>query len=196
VELGYNFSLANPVVFEVVEQSSASGMALYSTCQYPIHNVELSHGCYAILIVYHTMPCSCISYALYMVIPDVLSKDIGSLCHWACLSTLLVHPKGGRSGGTRVVTSYTGVVPGYVGSLGYDHAPRCCRGRRQVVTALSVHYGGIAVVSVVPHVRVWCRSSERCNGTGCTPVRDILPDILSLSSEPKPCILCNPCLYE
>jgi hypothetical protein len=79
--------------------------------------------------------------------------------------------------GGRIVTSYTGVVPGYAGSFGYDNAPRYCRGRRQVVTARLVCYDGIAVVSVVPHVRVWCRSSERCNGSGCTPVRDILPDI-------------------
>jgi hypothetical protein len=159
-------------------------MALYSTFQYPIRNAELSHGCYAILIVYHIMPCSSISYALYVVRSDVLSKDIGLLYLWACLSTLFVHPKGGRLGDTRVVTSYTGTVPGYAGSFGYDHAPQCCRGRRHVVTAISIRYGSFAVVSVVPHVRVWCRSSERCNGTACTPVRDILPSIPSLSSQP------------
>jgi hypothetical protein len=102
-------------------------------CQYRIRNAELSHGCYAILIGYHTMPCSSISYALYVVRPDVLSKDIDLLCMWACLSALLVHPKGGRPGGARVVTSYTGVVLGYAGSFIYDHAPRCCRGRWQVV---------------------------------------------------------------
>jgi hypothetical protein len=158
-------------------------MALYSTCQYSIHK-ELSHGCYAILIVYHTMPCSSISYALYMFRPDVLSKNIGSLCLWSYLSALLVHPKGGRPGGARVVTSYTGVVLGYAGSLGYDHAPRCCRGRRQVLTALFVHYGSFAMVSVVPHVQVWCRNSERCHRTSCAPVRDIHPNIPSLSSEP------------
>jgi hypothetical protein len=130
-------------------------MALYLTCQYFIHNAELSHGCYAILIVYHTMPCSSISYALYVVRPGVLSKAIGSLCLWACLSTLLVHPKCGRRGGAKVVSSYTVVVLGYMGSFRYDHAPRCCRGRLQVVTTLSIHYGSFAVVSVVPHV---------CNG--------------------------------
>jgi hypothetical protein len=102
-------------------------MDLYSTRQYPIHTAELSHGCYAILIVYHTMPCSPISYALYVVRQNVLSKAIGSLCFWACLSALLVHPKGRRPGGARVVTSYTGVVLGYAGSFEYDHAPRCCR---------------------------------------------------------------------
>jgi hypothetical protein len=156
---------------------------LYSTHQYAIHNAKLSHSCYAILIVYYAMSCSFISYALYVVRPGVLSKDIGLLCLWACLSALLVHPKGGRPRDARVVTSYKGVVPRYAGFFGYDHASRYCRGRQQVVTALSVHYGSFAVVSVVPHVRVSCRS-ERCNGTGYTPVRDILPDTPSLSSEP------------
>jgi hypothetical protein len=85
-------------------------MALYSTHQYHI-NADLSHGCYAILIVYHTMPCSSISHALYVVRPDVLSKAIGLLCLWACLSALHVYPKGGRPGGARVVTSYMGMVP-------------------------------------------------------------------------------------
>jgi hypothetical protein len=76
------------------------------------------------------------------------------------------------------------MVPRYVGSFGYVHAPRCCRGRWQVVIALSVHYGGIAVVSALPHVRIWCKGSERCNGTGCTLVQHIHCDIWSLSSEP------------
>jgi hypothetical protein len=76
-----------------------------------------------------------------------------------------------------VVTSYTSVVPGYAGSFGYEHAPWCCRGRRQVVTALSVCYDSFAMVSALPHIRVWCRSSKRCNWTGCTPVRDILSNI-------------------
>jgi hypothetical protein len=159
-------------------------MALYLTCQYSIHNAKLSHGCYAILIVYQTMSCSPIIYALYVVRLDVLSKAIGSMCLWACLSALLVHPKNGIHGGARVVTSYTSVVLGYAGFFGSDHAPRCCRGRRQVVTALSVRYDSFAVVSVVPHIRVWCRSSERCNGTACTLVLHILPDNPSLSFEP------------
>jgi hypothetical protein len=69
------------------------------------------------------MPYFITSYEMYAIRPGELSKDIGSLCLWAYLSTLLVHPKGGRPGGARVVTSYTGVVPGYAGSFGYDHAP-------------------------------------------------------------------------
>jgi hypothetical protein len=50
----------------------------------------------------------------------------------------------------QVVTSYMSVVPGYVGSFGYDHAPRCCKGRRQVVAAMSIRYGSFAVVSITP----------------------------------------------
>jgi hypothetical protein len=63
------------VILEVVEQSSASSKALYSTCQYLIHNSECSHG--SILIVYHTMPCFITSYPMFVVRPDELSKDIG-----------------------------------------------------------------------------------------------------------------------
>ena len=51
-------------------------------------------------------------------------KDISSFCFKACSSSLLFHPEGGRPGGARVVTSYIGVVLGYAGSYGYDHAPR------------------------------------------------------------------------
>ena len=60
-----------------------------------------------------------------MVRPDDPGTDRGSLCFRACSSVLLVHLKGGRAGGTRVVTSYTSVVLGYVGSFGYDCAPWC-----------------------------------------------------------------------
>ena len=49
------------------------------------------------------------SYAKEMVRPDDPGTDIGSLCFRACSSVLLVHPKGGRPGDARVVTSYTGV---------------------------------------------------------------------------------------
>jgi hypothetical protein len=86
------------VVLEVVEQSSASGMALYSTCLYLIYNSEFSHGCYTILIVYHTMPCFITSYPMYAVRSGELSKDISLLFLWAYLNALLVHPKSGRPG--------------------------------------------------------------------------------------------------
>ena len=60
-----------------------------------------------------------------MVRPDDPCIDISSLCFRAYSSVLLVHPKGGRPGDARVVTSYTGVVLGYAGCFGYDRAPRC-----------------------------------------------------------------------
>ena len=78
-------------------------MALYSICQYSIHNIELDHGCFTILIVYQSMLRSFISYARVLVRPDDLGTDRGSLCFRTCSSVLLVHPKGGRPGGTRVV---------------------------------------------------------------------------------------------
>ena len=74
-------------------------------------------------------------------------------------SLLLVHPKGGRPGDARVVTSYTGVVVGYAGSFGYDCAPWCDWGRRQVVTALSVHRNSCVAIRALPDVPVRCRSS-------------------------------------
>ena len=100
-------------------------MALYPICQTSIHNIELCHSCFAISIVYQSMLSSFMSYAKVLVRPDDPGTDRGSLCFRACFSVLLVHPKGGRPGGTRVVTSYTSVVLGYAGSFGYDYAPRC-----------------------------------------------------------------------
>ena len=84
--------------------------------------------------------CASSSYSSCLLRPDDLGKDIGSLCFRACLSILPIHPKGGGPGGARVVNSYAGMVPGYVGSFGYDGAPRCDWGRPQVVTALSVRW--------------------------------------------------------
>ena len=133
-------------------------MALYPTCQTSIHNIEFCHSCFTILIIYQSMLRSFISYAMVLVRPDDPGTDRGSLCFRACSSVLLVHPKGGRPGGTRVVTSYTSVVLGYAGSIGYDHAPRCDWGRRQVVTALSVRHNSGVAFSVLPDVRVRCRS--------------------------------------
>ena len=65
----------------------------------------------------------------------------------------------GDLGGIRVVTSYTSVVLGYAGSIGYDRASRCDWDRWQVVTALSVRRNSGVVFSVLPDVRVRCRSS-------------------------------------
>ena len=102
---------------------------------------------------------SFISYATVLVRSDDPGTDRGSLCFQACSSVSLVHPKGGRPGGTRVVTSYTSVVLGYVGSFGYDRAPWCDWGRRQVVTAMSVRRNSCVAFSVFPNVQVQCRSS-------------------------------------
>ena len=134
-------------------------MALYPTCQTSIHNIEFCHGCFTILIVYQSMLRSFISYATVLVRPDDPGTDRGLLCFRACSSVLLVHPKGGRPGDASIVTSYTGVVRVYAKSFGYDHAPRCDWGRRLVVTALSVRRNSGVAFSVLPDVRVRCRSS-------------------------------------
>ena len=134
-------------------------MALYPTSQTSIHNIEMCHGCFTILIVYQSMLGSFMSYAKVLVRPDDPGMDRDSLCFRACSSVLLVHSKGGRLGGTRVVTSYTSVVLEYAGSFGYDLAPQCDWGRRQVVTALSVQRNRCVVFRVFPDVRVQCRSS-------------------------------------
>ena len=117
----------------VGEQSSASGMALYSDFVYANHS-EFVLGYLAIFVACLALSCALSSYNSCMLRLDDLGKDIGSLC----LGILPVHPKGGGPGGARVVTSYAGMVPGYAGSLGYDGAPRFDWGRPQVVTALWV----------------------------------------------------------
>ena len=131
---------------------------MYSDCHYTFHT-ELVHGCLAILIACIAMLCLFISYLGCLLRPDDLGKDVGSSCFRACISISLVHPMGGRPGGTRVVTSYTGVVPGYAGSFGYDGAPRIDWGRPPVVTAPFGPPRSCFVVSVVPDVQVPCRSS-------------------------------------
>ena len=134
-------------------------MALYPACQTSIHNIKLCHGCFTVLIVYQSMLSSFMSCAKDLVRPDDPCMDRGSLCLRACSSVLLVHPKGGRPGDTRVVTTYMGVVLGYTGSFGYDRAPWCEWGRRQVVTALSVQRNSGVAFSVFPDVQVQCGNS-------------------------------------
>ena len=96
-----------------------------------------------------------------MVRPNDSGTDVGSLCFRACSSILLVHPKGGRPGDARVVTSYTGVVLGYAGSFGYDRVPWCDWARWQEVTALSIRRNSCVAISAFPDVRVRCRSSRK-----------------------------------
>ena len=134
-------------------------MALYPICQTSIHNIEICHGCFTILIVYQSMLSSFMSYAKVLVRPDEPGTVRCLLCFRACSSILLVHPKGGRPGDTRVVTSCMSVVLGYVGSIGYDRAPWCDWGRRQVVTALFVQRNSCVAFSIFPDVRVRCKSS-------------------------------------
>ena len=112
-------------------------MALYSDFRYAIH-IEFVLGYFAMFVACLALICASSSYSSCLLRSDDLGKHIGSLCFRACLSILPVHPKGGRPGGARVVTSYAVMVPGYTGSLGYDGAPYFDWGRAQVVTALSV----------------------------------------------------------
>ena len=98
-------------------------MALYSICQYSIHNIELDHGCFTILIVYQSMLLFIMNCVMSMVRPDDPGTDIGLLCFRACSSALLGHPTGGRPRGNRVVTSYMSVVLRYARSFRYDRAP-------------------------------------------------------------------------
>ena len=137
----------NHVVLGVGEQSLPFSVALYS-------NYQLCHGCYAISIVYQSMLWYFISYAKDMVRPDDLGTDIGLLCFRTCSSILLVHPKGGRPGDARVVTSFAGVVLGYAGSFGYDRAPRCDWGRREVVTAIFVCHNSSVAINALPNIRI------------------------------------------
>ena len=79
-------------------------MALYSICQYSIHNIELDHGRFTISIVYQSMLLFIMSCVTSMVRLDDPGMDIGSLCFQAYSSVLLVHPKGGRPEDARLVT--------------------------------------------------------------------------------------------
>ena len=89
-----------------------------------------------------------------LVRPDDPGTDRGSLCIRACSSVLLVHPKGGRPGDARVMTTHMSVVLGYAGFFGYDRAPRCDWGRRHEVTAMPVWRNSSVAFSIFPDVRV------------------------------------------
>ena len=99
-------------------------MALYSDFSYAIHIVFIL-GYLAMFLACLALIYASSSYSSCLLRLDDLGKDIGLLCFWACLSILLVHPKGGGLRGARVVTSYAGMVLGYAGSFGYDDAPWC-----------------------------------------------------------------------
>ena len=78
-------------------------MALYSDFRYAIHS-EFVLGYLAMFIACLALISAYSSYTSCLLRPDDLGKDIGSLCFRACLSILLVHPKGGGPGGARVVS--------------------------------------------------------------------------------------------
>ena len=123
MDLGeYFISLVNPVVHGVGEQSSASGMALNSDFRNGIHT-EFILDYLAMFLACLTLICALSNCTSCLLRPDDLGKDVDSLCFRACLSVLLVHPKGGSRGGAEVVTSYIGMVPRYAGSFRYDSAP-------------------------------------------------------------------------
>ena len=68
--------LANPVVLGVGEQSSASGMALYSDIRYAIHT-EFIFGYLAMFLACLALICALSSYNSCLLTPDDLGKDIG-----------------------------------------------------------------------------------------------------------------------
>ena len=89
-------------------------MALYSDFRYAIH-IEFVLGYLALFLACLALIYALSSYTSCLLRPDDLGKDIDSLCFRTCLSIL--------PGGAEVVTSCTGMVPGYAGSLRYDGAP-------------------------------------------------------------------------
>ena len=76
MELDYYFiSLANPVVLGVGEQSSVSGMALYSDFHYAIYS-EYILGYLAMFIACLALICALLSYTSCLLRPDDLGKDM------------------------------------------------------------------------------------------------------------------------
>ena len=135
-------------------------MALYSNYRYAIHK-EFILGYLAMFLACVAKCCSYSSCISCLLRPDDLGKNIGSLCFQACLSVLPIHPKGGGPRGPRVVTSYVSMGLGYVGSFGYDGAPRFDWGRPQVMTALSVCWEAASRLVYSPTFGYSYRSS--CN---------------------------------
>ena len=71
-------------------------MALYSDIRY-VHT-EFVLGYPAMFLACLALICALSTYTGCWLRPDDLGKDIGSLCFWADLSILPVHPKGGGPG--------------------------------------------------------------------------------------------------
>ena len=85
-------------------------MALYPICQTSIHNIEICHGCFTILIVYQSMLSSFMSYAKVLVRPDDPVRIEVCCAFGFALVFYSSIRRVGDLGGTRVATSYTGVV--------------------------------------------------------------------------------------
>ena len=68
-------------------------MALYPDIRYAIHT-EFILGYLAMFVACLALIYALLSYTSYLLRPDDLGKDIGSLCFRAYLSILPVHPKG------------------------------------------------------------------------------------------------------
>ena len=65
----------NPVVLGVGDQSSASGMALYSDVLYAIHS-EFVLGYLAMFVACLALICALSSYTSCLLRPDDLDKDL------------------------------------------------------------------------------------------------------------------------
>ena len=72
-------------------------MALYFDSRDAIHT-EFVLGYLAMFLACLALICALSSYTSYLLRPDDLGKDVGSLCFRAYLSILPVHPKGGDPG--------------------------------------------------------------------------------------------------
>ena len=66
-------SLANPIILGVGEQSSASGMALYSVSHYAIHT-EFVLGYLAMFVACLALICALSSYSSCLLRPDDLGN--------------------------------------------------------------------------------------------------------------------------
>ena len=78
----------NPVVLGVGEQSSASGMALYSNYHYAIHK-EFVLGYLAMFLACVVKFCSYSSCISCLLRPDDLGKDIGSCAFGLALASYM-----------------------------------------------------------------------------------------------------------
>ena len=124
----------------------SSSIALFSYYQYS-YAYELDYSSHVIILTYELayslcvmiLTCATLCLTIHMTCMLRIRAKLrwrfimpsGMPMSYACRSV------GSGSRGMWVVFLYTDVVPGCMGAFGYDGTPRL-RGRRQVVTALSV----------------------------------------------------------